>query len=94
MTRSIWSASALADLGDIDRYYQDRSPDFARRVGASAIDAARLLADNPYLGPAFAGEIRKWSIRGTEYFILYRPMPDGVDIVRVMHARRDTPHES
>ncbi len=93
MTRTIWSASALADLGDIDRYFQDHSPDFARRVGASAIDSARLLADNPYLGPAFAGEIRKWSIRGTEYFILYRPIPGGIDIIRVMHARRETPYQ-
>ena len=91
MRRAIWSASALADLGDIDRYFQGYSPDFVRRVGTSALGAARLLADNPYLGPIFAGEIRKWSIRGTEYFILYRPFPDGIDIVRVIHGRRDAP---
>ena len=91
MRRAIWSASALADLHDIDRYFQIYSPDFARRVGASAIGVARLLADNPYLGPTFAGDVRKWSIRGTEYFILYRPFLGGIDIVRVMHARRDAP---
>ncbi len=91
MRRAIWSASALADLGEVDRYLRDYSADHAHRIGGMAIAAARLLADNPYLGPVAQGDLRKWSIRGTEYLILYRPMPDGVDIVRLMHAKQDRP---
>jgi toxin ParE1/3/4 len=89
--RAIWSASALADLGEVDRYLRDYSADHAHRIGGMAIAAVRLLADNPYLGPVAQGDLRKWSIRGTEYLILYRPMPDGVDIVRLMHAKQDRP---
>ncbi len=57
------------------------------------IAAARLLADNPYLGAVAKDDLRKWSIRGTEYLILYRPMPDGVDVVRLMHAKQDRPFQ-
>ena len=90
MRGAIWSASALAYLGDVDRYLRNYS-DHARRIGGMAIAAARMLANNSYLGPVAKGDLRKWSIRGTEYLILYRPMPDGVDIVRLMHSRQDRP---
>jgi len=89
VTRAISSASALADLGEVDRYLRDYSVDHAQSIGGMAIAAVRLLADNPYLGPVARGDLRKWSIRGTEYLILYHPMPDGVDVVRLMHAKQD-----
>ena len=89
----IWSASALADLDEVDCYLRDYSPDQARRFVGMAIAAVRLLADNPHLGPVARGDLRKWSIRGTEYLILYRPMPDGVNIVRLMHAKQDRPFQ-
>ena len=39
-------------------------------------------------GP-FAG-VRLWRVRGFErYLILYRPLPDGVQIERVIHASQD-----
>ncbi|MGA1800346.1 type II toxin-antitoxin system RelE/ParE family toxin [Sphingomonas sp. 4RDLI-65] len=93
MTRAIWSASALADLDEIDRYFREDSPDHARHVGDVAIAAVRMLADNPYLGPVVEGDLRKWSARGIEYVILYRPMADGIDVVRLMHARQDRPFQ-
>ena len=93
MTRAIWSASALADLDEIDRYFRDYSPEQARRIGGMAITAVRMLAGNPYLDPLIEGDLRKWSIRGIEYVILYRPMSDGIDVVRLMHARQDRPFQ-
>jgi toxin ParE1/3/4 len=33
--------------------------------------------------------IRLWRIRGFErYLILYRPIPDGIEVIRVLHAAR------
>ena len=37
----------------------------------------------------FAG-VRLWRVRGFEsYLIFYRPLPDGVQIERVIHASQD-----
>ena len=39
--------------------------------------------------PALAG-LRVWSIRKFEnYLIFYRPVPDGIEVVRVLHGSRD-----
>ena len=50
----------------------------------------RLLADNPALGPArpdIARELRLFPIR--RYVVLYRALPDGIEVVRVVHRMRD-----
>ncbi len=52
----------------------------------------RLLAANPALGPArpdTAPELRLFPIR--RYVILYRMLPDGIEVVRVVHGMRDLP---
>jgi toxin ParE1/3/4 len=42
-----------------------------------------------FLNPRFAG-IRRWRIRSFEkYLIFYRPLEDGIEVVRVIHAARD-----
>jgi toxin ParE1/3/4 len=55
-----------------------------------------LLATQPRMGasvmlhrPEFSG-MRKWGIDGFEDFLVfYLPRPDGVTIIRVLHAARD-----
>ncbi len=50
----------------------------------------RLLADNPGLGPArpdIAPDLRLFPIR--RYVVLYRSLPDGIELVRVVHGMRD-----
>jgi toxin ParE1/3/4 len=35
-------------------------------------------------------DLRQWRIRGfTDYLIFYRPLSDGVEIVRVLHGKRN-----
>ena len=50
----------------------------------------RLLAVNPALGPArpdIAPELRLFPIR--RYVVLYRALPDGIEVVRVVHGMRE-----
>ncbi len=89
MKRAIWSAAALADFDALDRYYAEYSTDHAFRVGNLAIGAGKLLAENPLMGPVVEGDLRKWTVRGTDYIILYRPTETGVDIARLIDARRN-----
>ena len=48
-----------------------------------------MLAANPALGPArpdIAREVRLFPVR--RYVILYRVLPDGIEVVRVVHGMR------
>jgi toxin ParE1/3/4 len=37
-----------------------------------------------------AKQVRAWSVRGFEnYLIFYRPLSNGIDVVRVIHGARD-----
>jgi toxin ParE1/3/4 len=68
----------------------------------SFLDAAEAsianLASMPLMGsprPYLVAEIpdlRQWRIKGFEdYLIFYRPVPDGVEIIRVLHGKRNIP---
>jgi toxin ParE1/3/4 len=54
------------------------------------------LAEQPQIGaplhlsnPALE-HMRKWRVRGFEkYLVFYLPRPDGVSVIRVLHASRD-----
>jgi toxin ParE1/3/4 len=51
---------------------------------------ARLVATQPHIGrarPELAPELR--SVPEGRYVMFYRPLPDGVEIVRVLHGARD-----
>ena len=53
-------------------------------------DAGRRLAKWPYLGPAredLRPELRYFVI--APYLLFYRIIPDGVEIVRILHGSRD-----
>ena len=89
MTRAIWSATALADFDEIDTFYREREPAVARRVGDLAVAAGRHLAVNPRLGPIVEGNLRKSRVRSTPCIILHREIDEGVDIARLIHARRN-----
>jgi toxin ParE1/3/4 len=61
------------------------------RIGCSKRSTAPcdLLADNPLLGrarPDIAPELRYLPIGN--YLILYRTLPDGIEVVRVAHGAR------
>jgi toxin ParE1/3/4 len=68
----------------------------ADRFLRAADQACQTLATMPSLGspcdssrPALAG-LRIWSIRKfPKYLIVYRPLADGIEVVRVLHGRRD-----
>jgi toxin ParE1/3/4 len=89
MNRSQWTIEARQDLAAIDDYYIGLYPEYATRVGRAAIAAARFLAERPEAGPILADDVRKWSVRGTDYVLLYRPTRTGVQVLRVYHAKQN-----
>lgn len=73
-----------------------RQPEAARRFVAATEDAIRKLAAMPGMGairessdPDLIG-LRQWPIkRFRNYLIIYRPLRDGIVVVRVMHGAQD-----
>jgi toxin ParE1/3/4 len=87
---------AGADLLEIADYLAQDDLETGLRFLDAAELAFELLAGMPELGtlcrfksPQAAG-LRVWPIKAFEnYLIFYRPTPEGIDVIRVIHGARD-----
>ena len=83
---------AESDLIDIWRYIAQDSPVNADRFLDRLDVVFSNLAALPGMGrlrPEFASDLRSFPVGS--YLVFYRPTEDGIDIVRVLHRRRDIP---
>lgn len=87
------TAQAEEDLIEIWIYIAQDNPEVADRVLDDIEQRFHALADNPLMGrlrPDIALELRYFTVG--KYLILYRTVPDGIQIVRVIHGARDLSH--
>jgi toxin ParE1/3/4 len=89
---------ARRDLDDQAVYLaEEASPAIGYRFLVAAESTFALLATQPQIGwrpkvkrPKGLESLRMFTISGFEkVLVLYRPTPDGVEIVRVVHGSRD-----
>jgi toxin ParE1/3/4 len=93
-------ARARQDLIEIfQRYAREAGVKVARQFRVQADAAFARLASMPGMGtryeadhPAF-GELRFFPLasRFKSYLVFYRPIPDGIEVARVLHGARDIP---
>ena len=97
MARVIKRAAAKRDLTDHFVFLgENASVDVARRFLHACNVSFQALAQMPELGaqrsfrdPRFSS-VRVWPVQAFErYLTVYRPLPDGVEILRVIHGARD-----
>jgi len=85
-----FSRRSQHDLNKIwDRIAEDDRA-AAERFAADIRQKCRLLADNPRLGRArdeLRPGLRSFPVR--RFLIFYRPLPDGIQVVRVVHGARN-----
>ena len=89
---------AIQDISDIAVYLAEESgsDDLAFRFLDAAEASFEQLAAMPEMGvsegiprSALAG-VRMWRVAGFDsYLIFYRPARNGIEIIRVFHAKRD-----
>ncbi|MGR9046974.1 MAG: type II toxin-antitoxin system RelE/ParE family toxin [Gammaproteobacteria bacterium] len=87
------TARAEEDLIELWLYIAQDNPSAADRVLDDIEEHFHTLADNPLMGrlrPDIAPELR-YFIAG-KYLILYRTVPNGIQIVRVIHGAWDVPN--
>jgi toxin ParE1/3/4 len=83
------TAQAEEDLIDLWLYIVQDNPGAADRLLDEIEDKFSLLAANPQLGPArpdIAADCRYFPVG--RYLILYRLIPGGIEVVRVVQGAR------
>ena len=93
--RFIVRPKARRDIRDIAAYIAADNLEASDRFIDEAYSAFALLAQMPLMGSArrFRREglkgLRLWRIpRFEKHLVVYRPRPDGVEIIRVVHGAR------
>lgn len=88
---------ALQDLDEAAAYIQDQSgPDRAIRFLRMADSTFAMLAGMPGMGTRYEPEeplyadLRYFPVtRHPNHLVFYRPLPDGIEVLRVLHGTRD-----
>lgn len=90
--------TSLAD-GDIDRHFNDivevsleRAVKFYDAMFQTFDELLRMPLmgrESEYRSPKLS-DMRQWRVKGfTKYLIFYRPLPDGIEIIRIVHGASD-----
>jgi toxin ParE1/3/4 len=97
MSRIIRRPRARADIQEQAFRIADDNPDAARRFLAEVERSLELLAGMPGMGaarprlsPALRG-LRMFPVSGgfDDHLLFYRPIRDGIELIRVLHGMRD-----
>ena len=90
MSRYTVTREARQDIRDICRYVARDNPPAAGRLRGVFFEKFRALSDHPLLGEVRddLAEGLRMSLAG-KYVILYRPKPNGIEVVQVAHSARD-----
>jgi toxin ParE1/3/4 len=91
MPKYVRSSRAQEDLDEIWRYIAADNLAAADRFIDSLAEKCAWLASAPEKGekrPDLGETVRCFSIGS--YVIFFRPIPEGIEVVRVLHGARDT----
>ena len=96
LRRVIRRPAANRDLIDCFVYIGGDSEESAMRFLRAADETFLELARMPGMGVATSftdsrdRDLRRWRVRGFENFLIfYRPMEDGIEVIRVLHGARE-----
>ena len=87
----IWTAPAKADLHHIYAFIAKDSKQYARKVTLEMVEKTDILDEVPRLGK-MVPEIKDDNIRELHlysYRILYEIKPPNIEVLAVIHKRRD-----
>ena len=92
MNRYYVTPAAREDLQQVHDYIAQFDNDNALHFVERIAERFSLLSDYPYLGvarPRFGADIRSLVVPNSDYIIFYRPIDDGVEVLRVVHGSQD-----
>jgi toxin ParE1/3/4 len=86
--------AAVQDLIEIGEEIALHNPDAAERVLAVIEERCEALAGNPRMGlacPQLGDGLRQFPAFPYRYVIFFRPLDEGMRLIRVLHGSRDIP---
>ena len=87
-----WRAQARADLLHFVEYIADDNPDAAQELKDEIESKTAKLPDHPKLyKPSLRVKGMREMVVRSNYIVLYRETPERVEVVNVLHARRQVP---
>ena len=92
MARIVRSEQAQRDLEGILAYLDSQSADAADHFAIKFQQACELHAKHPEIGASateYAAKLRHMIV--WNYAIFYRPIADGIELIRIIHGARDIP---
>jgi len=98
VARILRRPQVLLDVRELAEFIAERSLEAALRFLDSVEITITKLADGPHLGsrcrfenPAMQRlQLRHWPVQGfPKHWVFYRPLSDGIEVVRVLHLARD-----
>ena len=89
MKHANWAVRANGDLLKLYRWYRRYDDAIALRIAISIVDKCDWLALNPATGSPLDRSRRKSIIAGTSYLIVYRPVSDGIKVLRIYHESQN-----
>ncbi len=89
MPEAIILPEARIDLAEMYIYLAGDDIGVAERMAWEIDRRFHLLTERPHLGrlSGYADDLRRFAV--PPYVIFYRPIEDGVEILRVLHGSRD-----
>lgn len=87
----VWLDDAIADLMEIVTYIAAKDPDAARRLKIRLEESPLALADHPYLHPIGRTPGTREVVAHPNYILIYRITATRIEVVTVVHARREYP---
>jgi toxin ParE1/3/4 len=80
--------AARVELIQSAQYYQAQSPGLGRRFAAAVRDAVHRIQEFPLLSPVLEDDIRRCRVLRFPYGVVYRAKPERIEVLAVMHLRR------
>ena len=74
-------------LGAIE-WYLSRNQVVASRSAQQVTNAVRLIAEAPQHWPGYPRGTRKFVLRRFPYLLIYRELPDVIQVLAIAHAHR------
>ncbi|MBC3942054.1 type II toxin-antitoxin system RelE/ParE family toxin [Sphingomonas sp. DOAB1063] len=87
----IWRPEAIEDASTILGYVADRNMGAALRLATLIEACAQRLVDHPFMYRPGRADGTREAVIHPNYLLIYRIVLDTVEIVNVVHARRDYP---
>ena len=82
-------AQAAAEMNAAAAYYEREQADLGKRYLAAVQEVIRKIQINPALYPVVAPGVRRCLAKTFPFGVLYRDQPNLIEVVAVMHLRRD-----